>query len=77
MDFRPDPNLSAFRQEVRDFLAASLPPDLKGRKDGVRSAREKLIPLAAHPQCPRLGRAALGPGARRHRLERAAAPGLR
>jgi hypothetical protein len=26
MDFRPDPSLQAFRQEVREFLRESLPP---------------------------------------------------
>ncbi|MCY1531918.1 hypothetical protein D9M68_671580 [compost metagenome] len=33
--------------------------------------------LAAHPQCPGLGRPLLGHGARRHRVERAATPGVR
>jgi acyl-CoA dehydrogenase len=31
MDFRPDPSLAAFRQEVRQFLRDHLPQDLAGR----------------------------------------------
>ncbi|KIG11120.1 acyl-CoA dehydrogenase [Caballeronia concitans] len=42
MDFRSDPGLSAFREEVRDFLHKHLPSDLPRRRDGVRSPREEL-----------------------------------
>ncbi|MCE7700296.1 MAG: acyl-CoA dehydrogenase family protein, partial [Methanobacterium paludis] len=42
MDFRPDPSLQAFRQEVREFLRESLPPDLPRRKGGFRSPRADL-----------------------------------
>ncbi|WP_321928737.1 acyl-CoA dehydrogenase family protein [Paraburkholderia guartelaensis] len=42
MDFRSDPGLSAFREEVRDFLRKHLPPDLPRRTDGVRSPRAQL-----------------------------------
>jgi acyl-CoA dehydrogenase len=37
MDFRPDPQLAAFREEVRQFLAQHLPPDLAGRGRITRS----------------------------------------
>ncbi|MGH9509759.1 MAG: acyl-CoA dehydrogenase [Terriglobales bacterium] len=43
MNFRPDSNLSDFRQEVRAFLRDVLPPELAGRKDGTRSARAELV----------------------------------
>lgn len=43
MDFRPDPTLDAFRQEVRAFLDHKLPTDLRRGKDSARSARPDLV----------------------------------
>jgi acyl-CoA dehydrogenase len=37
MDFRPDPGLEAFREELRQFLHKHLPPDLAGRPRSTRS----------------------------------------
>jgi acyl-CoA dehydrogenase len=38
MDFHPDLSLSAFREEVRGFLLAHLPPELKNCNEGMRSS---------------------------------------
>ncbi|BDB27507.1 hypothetical protein Tamer19_68010 [Cupriavidus sp. TA19] len=43
MNFAPDPNLAAFRQEVRDFLRQHQPADLPRRKDGLRSPRADVV----------------------------------
>ena len=43
MDFHQDENLSAFRQEVRQFLREHLPAELAGRKSGSRSQRPQLV----------------------------------
>ncbi|MGO4327851.1 MULTISPECIES: acyl-CoA dehydrogenase [unclassified Cupriavidus] len=43
MNFAPDPNLDAFRQEVRGFLRHHLPADLPRRKDGLRSPRADVV----------------------------------
>ncbi|WP_349609711.1 acyl-CoA dehydrogenase [Cupriavidus sp. DF5525] len=43
MDFRRNPNLDAFRQEVRAFLRDHLPAELAGRNSGVRSERAELV----------------------------------
>jgi len=40
MDFRPDPTLAEFRQEVRHFLRHQVPADLPHRAHGMRSPRE-------------------------------------
>jgi acyl-CoA dehydrogenase len=42
MDFRPDKELAAFREEVRTFLREHLPEDLRGRTHGARSSREDM-----------------------------------
>jgi acyl-CoA dehydrogenase len=38
MDFHPDLNLSAFREQVRSFVRANLPPALKNCNEGMRSS---------------------------------------
>ncbi len=43
MDFRPDPSLEMFRQEVRGFLQQSLPADLAHRARGMMSAPSDLV----------------------------------
>ena len=43
MNFAPDPNLDAFRQEVRNFLRQHQPADLARRKDGLRSPRADVV----------------------------------
>ncbi|WP_349604811.1 acyl-CoA dehydrogenase [Cupriavidus sp. DF5525] len=43
MNFAPDPNLDAFRQQVRAFLHQHLPADLPRRKDGLRSPRADVV----------------------------------
>jgi acyl-CoA dehydrogenase len=43
MDFRSDPGLDAFREEVRDFVRKHLPATLPRRTDGVRSQRAHLV----------------------------------
>lgn len=40
MNFRPDPTLADFRQEVRTFLRNNLPEDLPRRGHGMRSPRQ-------------------------------------
>jgi acyl-CoA dehydrogenase len=42
MDFRPDPQLEAFRATVREFLARNLPPELAHVPRGMASARLEL-----------------------------------
>jgi alkylation response protein AidB-like acyl-CoA dehydrogenase len=42
MDFRPDPDLDAFRTMVRDFLAQKLPADLAHVPRGMASARREM-----------------------------------
>ncbi len=43
MDFRPDPTLVEFRQEVRHFLNKQIPADLPRRAHGMRSQRETVM----------------------------------
>ena len=43
MDFRPDPNLAEFRQQVRDFLREHMPADMPRRAHGMRSPRDTLM----------------------------------
>lgn len=43
MEFRPDPKLALFRQEVRQFLQEKLPPELTSRFHGFRSSREQVV----------------------------------
>lgn len=42
MDFRPNSDLSAFREEVRAFLRARLPEELKGGVNGIRGPKKNL-----------------------------------
>jgi acyl-CoA dehydrogenase len=43
MDFRPDPGLESFRQEVRQFLRDHLPPELAGGARVTRSPRAHVM----------------------------------
>ncbi|AEI82521.1 acyl-CoA dehydrogenase AcdA (plasmid) [Cupriavidus necator N-1] len=43
MDFRADPNLTQFRQQVRTFLRDHLPADTPSRNHGMRSPRDTLV----------------------------------
>jgi acyl-CoA dehydrogenase len=43
MDFRPDPALESFREEVRQFLRRHLPPELAGRARTTRSTRTEVM----------------------------------
>src|SRR5262245_36879524 len=42
MDFLPDPGLASFREEVRAFLKAELPPELASTRGGIRAKPQVL-----------------------------------
>ena len=60
-----------FRQEVRDFVAAQLPDDIRRKVLGfLRVERDDYVRWQRILHAQRLGGAGLAGGIRRHRLER-------
>ena len=78
MNLHESPEDAAFRAEVRDFVAAQLPEDIRQKVLGfLRVPREDYVRWQRILAEPRLGRARLAGRARRLRLERRAAQHLR
>ena len=78
MDLNYSQEESAFRDEVRGWLKANLPQDLRDKvADYEELSQGRLAALAQDPRQEGLGGARLAEGIRRHRLERRAALHLR